>query len=177
MILDNMREEDPWPGWSLDYNRYGELRFSDTSAQLRKIANNTSRNRIVIRRGGGKYTVFAKNLPDGGIGEVTEADIGHPLYVGAYYNLGNVSRFMVGTVYSLAIFGTAWSDTECKAWRADSGYMSVRRTLSGGVSQASTDTAPARISAAVFTVVSDWTERTLAEMSEMALDELAYKEV
>ena len=120
MVLDNMKEESPWPGWSLDYNRYGELRFSDTSAQLKKIANNLARNRIVIRCSGGEYTVFSANLENGGAGDVLDEDVGHSLYVGAYYNLGEISRYMTGVVYSLEIYDEAWSDEKCKTWRGQS---------------------------------------------------------
>ena len=177
VILDNMREEDPWPGWTLEYNKWGELRFSDTTAQLRKIANNLSRNRIVIRRRGSAYTVFAQNIPNGQAGNVLEEDIGHPLYVGAYYNLGDISRFMVGAVYSLTIYGTAWSDADCKAWRTDAGSISVRRTFNGSESAVSAGTSTAKISAEVFTVLTDWINEPFSEIADLTLDKLIYKEV
>lgn len=120
MILDNMKELSPWPGWSLDYNKWGSLRFSDSTAKLRSIGGATERNRIVIRRDGNAYTLFSVNFASGGAGNVLEQDIEHPLYVGAYYNMGTISRYMVGTVYSLEIYDEAWSDADCKAWRTQS---------------------------------------------------------
>lgn len=57
------------------------------------------------------------------------------------------------------------------------GSMTVHKVLDGGEAFVSAGTAIAKISAAVFTVIADWTEHTLAEMAEKTLDELAYKEV
>nr|DAJ59168.1 MAG TPA: hypothetical protein [Caudoviricetes sp.] len=57
------------------------------------------------------------------------------------------------------------------------GSMTVHKVLDGGEAFVSAGTTAAKISAAVFTVIADWTEHTLAEMTEKTLDELAYKEV
>lgn len=57
------------------------------------------------------------------------------------------------------------------------GSVTVSKTLGGGESTVAAGTSVAKISAAVFTVIADWTDHTLAEMVEKTLDELAYKEV
>lgn len=58
-----------------------------------------------------------------------------------------------------------------------SGPITVYRALDGGEAVVVADTSAAQISAAVLTVLSDWTEQTLTQMSEKTLDELIYKEV
>lgn len=58
-----------------------------------------------------------------------------------------------------------------------SGPITVYRALGGGEVAVSAGTSTAPISAAVLTVLSDWTEQTLTQMSEKTLDELIYREV
>lgn len=58
-----------------------------------------------------------------------------------------------------------------------SGPITVCRALDGGEAAVAADTSTAQISAAVLTVLSDWTEQTLTQMSEKTLDELIYREV
>lgn len=57
------------------------------------------------------------------------------------------------------------------------GSVFVSKALDGEESVISVGTESTPISAAVLAVLSDWTEHTIAQMTEQTLDELIYKEV
>lgn len=57
------------------------------------------------------------------------------------------------------------------------GSATVRKALSGGEAAVSADTSTAKISAEVFTVLTDWINEPFSEIADLTLDKLIYKEV
>lgn len=57
------------------------------------------------------------------------------------------------------------------------GSLSVSKALDGGDASIAIGTNSAKISAEVFTVLSDWIDRPTAEIADLTLDKLIYKEV
>lgn len=57
------------------------------------------------------------------------------------------------------------------------GMVTVERVLSGTENSLSVATAPGVLSGSVYAMVSEWSERSLLELSDMSLDDLIYKEV
>lgn len=57
------------------------------------------------------------------------------------------------------------------------GSVSVRKVMNGGEATVSAGTEAAKISAEVFTVLSDWIDKPFSEIADLTLDKLIYKEV
>ena len=57
------------------------------------------------------------------------------------------------------------------------GFMTVRKNFDGATNRFHFTTSGAVLSTSVFTVISDWSEKTLGEVSKLTLDEMIYKEV
>lgn len=58
-----------------------------------------------------------------------------------------------------------------------SGSIAVSRVFGGSREQMVIADAPSTLSASVFTMVSDWSEELISDLSEKTIDEMVYKEV
>lgn len=113
-MVDWMTEKPPYPGWALDL--YNGMRFGAKTPI--KMANmTTDRMRYVVRFDGSVYTLFAINAPTGldVTTNIAAGTINHTLYVGAYYNNGNINRYVHNgsKIWSFQVYSTALSDEEC----------------------------------------------------------------
>ena len=113
-MVDWMTEYPPFPGWALDL--YNGMRFAAKTPI--KMANmTTDRMRYVVRFDGSVYTLFAINAPTGldVTTNIAARTINHTLYVGAYYNNGNINRYVHNgsKIWSFQVYSTALSDEEC----------------------------------------------------------------
>lgn len=113
-MVDWMNEKSPYPGWALDLN--SGMRFAAKTPI--KMANvTTDRMRYVVRFDGSVYTLFAINAPTGldVTTNIAAGTINHTLYVGAYYNNGNINRYVHNgsKIWSFQVYSTALSDEEC----------------------------------------------------------------
>ena len=114
-MVDWMTEKSPYPGWALDLN-YG-MRFAAKTYIKIVASNTTDRMRYVVRYDGSIYTLFAVNAPTGldVTTNIAAGTINHTLYVGAYYNNGNINRYVHNgsKIWSFQVYSTALSDQEC----------------------------------------------------------------
>lgn len=116
-LVDNMTERFPYPGWAIDV-RGGESSFSAKN-RLSPIFN-ADRNKVVVRKTAeGTIEVFTDTLyPIGRVVTINVAagTINHTVYLGAYYNNGDISRYAIATMHDCRIYDWALSYDEVIAY-------------------------------------------------------------
>ena len=117
-LVDNMTQASPYPGWAIDV-RNGISSFS-ASSRLTYSFTNVDRNKVVVRKTAeGEVTLFTDSVYPTGTSvtsRIASGDINHTVYLGAYYNNGDISRYATATMHDCKIYNYAMSDDEIAAY-------------------------------------------------------------
>jgi hypothetical protein len=114
-LVDWMAESSPYPVWAIDMNN--TIRLA-TRNSIFIESTTTERRRYVVRYDGNTYMLFSIKNPTGYnfTNNVATGVVNHTLIFGAYYNNGNINRYMhAGSiVWSAQVYSEALSDEQCQ---------------------------------------------------------------
>lgn len=120
VIADWMTDASPYPGWTIELFNGSYTRISARNITTIEQPPTTERRRYVVRYDGTTYTLFSIKDANGYnfTSNVAAGTINHTLIVGAYYNNGNIDRYMHAgsVVYDLKVYSKVLTDEQCKAY-------------------------------------------------------------
>lgn len=115
-LVDWMNEANPYPVWAIDMNN--RMRLATRGQVQIESPVTTERRRYVVRYDGSVYTLFSILNPAGYdfTSTVATGTVNHTLIFGAYYNNGNINRYMhAGSIiWSVQVYSEALSDEQCQ---------------------------------------------------------------